>query len=437
VILVGELSVWIALLMSAWATTVSFAGGAMQRSDLSASGRRAIYVAAGTLLLANAGVIGALLSRDFSFAYVARHTSLDLSAPYVVSALWSGTAGSLLVGALAVAALGGTAVMASQRRARSASPWIAGVVGLLLLALTLVLCFARSPYARLGWLAADGLGLDPMLRHAEMVLARPAVLIGLAAIAVAAAVAVGAYRARLPGSAWARCARPWLLPGWTLLSLGGALQMRGWYAYTPAGGVWRWTPLTITMLGVWAFSGVVLHARAIRGARRRHGRVGEHLSHAGAVVALAGVVGGAWGNAHPLHLRTGEEARATDPMGHHWTFVSQGVSRYGTADHDVTAVTLESWRDDVSRGLVVSQRLGRRTAPGGAPPVSQPALRTAGLVDVRVAVDSTTGDLADVRLTFVPLAGLIWWGAALLVLGGFTAMLPVRSPHHDASVEGA
>ena len=32
--LVGELSLWVALLMAAWGTTVSFAGGALKRDDL-------------------------------------------------------------------------------------------------------------------------------------------------------------------------------------------------------------------------------------------------------------------------------------------------------------------------------------------------------------------------------------------------------------------
>ena len=38
-ILVGELALWIALLMAAWATTVSFAGGALRRDDAPAPER--------------------------------------------------------------------------------------------------------------------------------------------------------------------------------------------------------------------------------------------------------------------------------------------------------------------------------------------------------------------------------------------------------------
>ncbi|MGH7669061.1 MAG: cytochrome c-type biogenesis CcmF C-terminal domain-containing protein [Gemmatimonadaceae bacterium] len=425
--LVGELSLWIALLMAAWATTVSFAGGAMHRADLGASGRRAIYVAAASLLLANAGVIAALLSRDFSFAYVARHTSLALPRAYVVSALWSGTAGTLLVGALAFAALGSGAVIVWAGRSLRASSYLAGTIGVLLLMALLVLCFARDPYERLGWLAGDGLGLDPMLRHAEMVLARPAALIGVAAVGVGAGVLIGARASGAHRDRLAGLARAWFLPAWTLLTVGLALQMRGWYAYSPAGGVWQWTPFATTGLVLWVLAGVVLHLCGARAPRRRW-RVGEYLSHLGAAVVVVALGALAWSNSRPLQLRTGQESRISDPLGQEWRFVSQGVSRYGTADHDVTAVALEGWRGGAPLGLIVSQRLDYRTAQGGSMPVSEPALRPGLLMDLRVAVDSTNGDLAFVQVTFAPLAGALWLGAALVVLGGLAAMLPVAAP---------
>ena len=42
-ILIGELSLWVAVVMAAWTTTVSFAGGRLRRADLIASGERGLY----------------------------------------------------------------------------------------------------------------------------------------------------------------------------------------------------------------------------------------------------------------------------------------------------------------------------------------------------------------------------------------------------------
>ena len=57
-ILVGELSLWIALLMCAWAVTLSFAGGSLRRGDLVASGER------GAPLVWRAGPAGAAPGGD-------------------------------------------------------------------------------------------------------------------------------------------------------------------------------------------------------------------------------------------------------------------------------------------------------------------------------------------------------------------------------------
>ena len=65
-ILVGELSLWVALLMAAWTATVSFAGGMQGRADLVRSGERALYATFGFTLLASLGVWTALFTHMIS-----------------------------------------------------------------------------------------------------------------------------------------------------------------------------------------------------------------------------------------------------------------------------------------------------------------------------------------------------------------------------------
>ncbi len=95
-ILVGELSLWIALLMAAWTTTVSFAGGMQGRPDLIKSGERAMYATFGFVVLASIGLWTALFTHDFSLKFVASFTSANLPKVYLFTAFWAGQEGSLL-----------------------------------------------------------------------------------------------------------------------------------------------------------------------------------------------------------------------------------------------------------------------------------------------------------------------------------------------------
>src|ERR1043166_2150808 len=99
-ILIGELSLWVALLMAAWSTTVSYAGAAMRREELVDSGVRGLYATFAMVVLASLGLWTALLSRDFSLEYVAGHISSTMPSVYVFTAFWSGQAGSMLFWAL-------------------------------------------------------------------------------------------------------------------------------------------------------------------------------------------------------------------------------------------------------------------------------------------------------------------------------------------------
>src|SRR5208283_4227881 len=95
-ILIGELSLWLAVLFAAWACVTSFTGGALRRADLVATGERAIYATWGFVVLASVGLWTALLSHDFSLRYVASYTSANLPKLYTLTAFWAGQAGSML-----------------------------------------------------------------------------------------------------------------------------------------------------------------------------------------------------------------------------------------------------------------------------------------------------------------------------------------------------
>ncbi|MGH7634686.1 MAG: heme lyase CcmF/NrfE family subunit, partial [Gemmatimonadaceae bacterium] len=131
-ILIGELSLWVALLMAAWSATVSFAGGALQRDDLTSSGVRGLYATFAMVALASAGLWTALLQRDFSVEYVASHISATMPSVYVFTAFWSGQAGSLLFWALILSMYGTIAIATSRKRNPTLVPWATGTLAAVL-----------------------------------------------------------------------------------------------------------------------------------------------------------------------------------------------------------------------------------------------------------------------------------------------------------------
>src|SRR5215510_10924270 len=162
-ILIGELSLWVALLMAAWSTTVSFAGGTLRRDDLTVSGVRGLYAAFAMVLLASLGLWTALLSRDFSLEYVASHISSTMPSVYVFTAFWSGQAGSMLFWALILSMYGTVAISTSRSRNRDLVPWATGTLSAILLFFIVTTCLKANPFVRLDFLPVDGRGMNPQL----------------------------------------------------------------------------------------------------------------------------------------------------------------------------------------------------------------------------------------------------------------------------------
>src|SRR5512143_2182118 len=93
----GALALAVAFIVALYAMIAGLIGGKRRVSELVDSARNGVIV--NTMLVSIAvGAMGyALVTRDFSIALVANHSSRDLPLfPYTLTALWSGQAGSLL-----------------------------------------------------------------------------------------------------------------------------------------------------------------------------------------------------------------------------------------------------------------------------------------------------------------------------------------------------
>src|ERR1041385_6556824 len=116
-------------------------------------GRAALFVSLGLAL--SATVVGApaaprpppaLVRHDFSFVYVAQHTSTELPTGYSMSAFWGGQEGSLLLWLLVLSAYAAAAVLLNRRRAPDLDAWRVPVLGAVSTFFAFMLVAVSSPF---------------------------------------------------------------------------------------------------------------------------------------------------------------------------------------------------------------------------------------------------------------------------------------------------
>ncbi|KPK02365.1 MAG: hypothetical protein AMS20_12180 [Gemmatimonas sp. SG8_28] len=262
--ILGQLALWLALLLSAWATIVGFVGGAGQRPELIRSAQRATYALAGVLVVASLALVVALVKHDFNVAYVASYTSRNLPLIYTLSAFYGGQAGSLLFWAVVLSVFGALAQWLTGRRYERLMPYAGAVTASVVFFFVVVTLFAANPFERLPFTPADGNGLNPQLQNPGMVIHPPLLYLGYISITIPFAFAMAALFSKRLDTGWLHAIRKWTIVSWLFLSIGITLGM--WWAYVELGwgGYWAWDPVENASFLPWLTMTAFLHSVMIQ-----------------------------------------------------------------------------------------------------------------------------------------------------------------------------
>src|SRR5438067_126575 len=257
----GNLALWLALLVGVWGALAGFVGGRQARPDLAHSARRAVFAMCGALLVAVFALEWALFQHDFNVEYVAAYTSRNLPIFYTWSALYAGQKGSLLFWATVLSVFGSLALVLTPRRHAELLPTVAGVVALVASFFISVMLFGHAnPFQRLPYTPLDGSGLNPQLQNPGMVFHPPMLYLGYISITIPFAFAIAALLAKRLDADWLVAIRKWTLLSWLFLSIGICLGM--WWAYVELGwgGYWAWDPVENASLLPWLTMTAFLHS---------------------------------------------------------------------------------------------------------------------------------------------------------------------------------
>ena len=149
--------------------------------------------------------------------------------------------------------------------------------------------------------------------------------------------------------------------------------------------------------------------------------------HLGVVIIFAAFAGMAFKREYDLTLKPGESRNVTDPWGHTWTFLSQGISNYTILNREVTAIALDLTRDGKSAGVMTSEKR-QHVDSRGAPtfePSTEVGIKGSFSQDVYVVLAGVrNANEAEIRVSFNPLVRWVWLGGAFMALGGLVVMWP-------------
>jgi cytochrome c-type biogenesis protein CcmF len=262
--LLGEFSLWLALLLSAWAVVLGFSGRWQDRPELRASVGGAVYATFGALVIAAISLWEGLASHDFNIEYVAAYTSRNLPDGYIISALWAGQKGSLLFWAVVLSLFAALAQLLTPRRYGALMPYVAAVTSAVIAFFVCTMLFAANPFERLAFTPADGRGLNPQLQNPGMMVHPPMLYLGYISITIPFAFAIAALLSRSLDTGWIHAIRKWTLVSWLFLSIGITLGM--WWAYVELGwgGYWAWDPVENASLLPWLTMTAFLHSVMIQ-----------------------------------------------------------------------------------------------------------------------------------------------------------------------------
>ena len=224
-----------------------------------------------TLAFAYGLLTYAFIYNDFSVAYAASNSSINLPIEYKISAVWGGHEGSLLLWILILAGWGVAVASFSNNLPVAMSSRVLAVMGMVSVGFIGFMVFTSNPFDRLMMVPLDGNDLNPMLQDPGMIFHPPLLYMGYVGFAVAFSFAIAALIGGRLDASWARWSRPWTTVAWVFLTLGIALG--SWWAYAELGwgGWWFWDPVENASFMPWLFATALIHSLAVtekRGAFR-------------------------------------------------------------------------------------------------------------------------------------------------------------------------
>jgi cytochrome c-type biogenesis protein CcmF len=260
----GEIALWVALLLTVWGSALGFVGGRRGRGDLVLSAERAMYAVFALALVSSVAIIAAFLNNEFQYLYVASGSNRELPLYYKVTAMWGGHAGSLVLWVLLLTFFSTVALFQNRHRNREFMPYVAATLHVVTAFFLFVILFTSNPFEVMSFTPADGRGMNPQLQNYWMTIHPPTLYLGFTAFSIPFAFAVSALLSGRLDTRWITTTRKWTVTAWFFLTMGIIFGMIWAYETLGWGGYWFWDPVENASLLPWLTGTAFLHSVMIQ-----------------------------------------------------------------------------------------------------------------------------------------------------------------------------
>jgi cytochrome c-type biogenesis protein CcmF len=227
-------------------------------------------------LLALVGIVGAvgametaLITHNFSLAYVAENNATFTPLIYSITGMWSALEGSLLLWALLLSAITLFVIVYYRREARDA---VVGWATVILFGVgaffTYLLVAPASPFVHNPAHVLQGAGPNALLQNNPLVAVHPPLLYtGFVGFTVPFAFAIAMLITGRVQDRWQLEQRRWTVLAWGALSLG--IILGAWWSYQVLGwgGFWGWDPVENAALLPWLTATAYIHSVIVQDRR--------------------------------------------------------------------------------------------------------------------------------------------------------------------------
>jgi cytochrome c-type biogenesis protein CcmF len=228
---------------------------------------------AGAALVGIAGAVGAmevaLITHNFSLAYVAENNATFTPLLYSITGMWSALEGSLLLWSLLLT-LATCGVVYYYRR--EASDAVVSWASLVLFGVgaffTYLLVVPASPFVHNPAHVLQGAGPNALLQNNPLVAVHPPLLYaGFVGFTVPFAFAIAMLATGRVQDRWQLEQRRWTVLAWGALSLG--IILGAWWSYQVLGwgGFWGWDPVENAALLPWLTATAYIHSVIVQDRR--------------------------------------------------------------------------------------------------------------------------------------------------------------------------